>query len=92
MGDDLYDDGGGMNSPAVSENPSEQSEESDGAPESLLPKSFFGDKELEPGKRCEVEIVRVEEDQVLVKKVPESEYSSNEEEAPPRGEMESMMD
>jgi Zn-finger nucleic acid-binding protein len=45
----------------------------------VLPKSFFGDKELEPGSRCEVEIVRVNEDDVEVKYVPHSEGEENDE-------------
>lgn len=37
----------------------------------LLPKSFFGDKDLEPGKTCKVEVVHIYEDEVEVKYVGE---------------------
>lgn len=37
---------------------------------SLLPKSMFGDKDLEPGHICKVEIVKTYGDQVEVKAVP----------------------
>lgn len=35
----------------------------------LLPRSLFGTKDLAPGKRCQVEIVSVLEDEVQVKYV-----------------------
>lgn len=43
-------------------------EESD-SESALLPKSFFGDKDLEVGKKCEVKIVHVYEDEVEVEYV-----------------------
>jgi hypothetical protein len=46
----------------------------DGAATELLSKSFFGDKSLKPGTRCEIEIVRVTDSQVIARKVPDSEY------------------
>jgi hypothetical protein len=44
---------------------------------SVLPKSFFEGKELEPGTQCKVEIVAVHGDDVEVKYVP---HEDNEEE------------
>lgn len=58
----------------------------------LLRRSFFGDKELKPGTRCEVEVVRVMDEQVSVKKVPESEYRDEDEELTEDSEIEQMMD
>lgn len=40
---------------------------------SLLPKSFFGGKDLEPGKECKVQVVAVHGDDVEVKYVPHDE-------------------
>ncbi len=48
----------------------------------LLPKSFFPDPP-EVGKHCTIETVRVHDDQVEVKYVPEGEEESGEETAPP---------
>lgn len=39
----------------------------------LLPKSFFGDKPLDPGTICSVEIVKAYDDQVEVRYVPHDE-------------------
>lgn len=84
--DNLYEDGGETTPKKGND---------DGGATALLDKTFFGDKELKPGVRCEVEITRVMDDQVMVKKVPESEYKSStdtEGEIPePDAEMESLM-
>lgn len=89
MPDDIYDDAG------MSESAPEKAEpesNSSGSPEELLSRSFFGDKELEIGKRCEVEIVKLMPDQVLVKKVPDSEYKEKPEPMMERDEVSEMMD
>lgn len=57
---------------------------------SVLPKDFFQGKELEPGTRCEIEIVRVHDQDVEVSYVPhessEEEASESEQEmGPPEG-------
>lgn len=46
----------------------------DGAATELLSKKFFGDKVPKVGDRCELEVVRVTESQVIAKKVAESDY------------------
>lgn len=81
MPEDMYDDGGdtAVETPPA-ETEKEESTDKEGAATATLPREFFGDKTLEPGKRCEVEIQRVMDDQVLVSKVPESEYGKGKEE------------
>lgn len=77
--DDPYSDG---ESPDVESEETESEEEAapetkpkdDGAATELLSKKFFGDKELKPGTRCEVEIVKVTDSQAIVKKVAKSDY------------------
>jgi len=69
---DIYDDGG---SDTATETPAEEkSTKDEGAATGLLSKSFFGEKELKPGDRCEIELDRVFDDQVQVHKVAESDY------------------
>ncbi len=46
----------------------------------LIPKNVFGDKTLEPGTRCEIEVTRVLDDQVEAIKVADSEYRDEGEE------------
>lgn len=92
MAEDLYDDGAGMEEPgavAPEAAPEPEKDSEGGAATSLLPKDFFGGKELKPGVRCEVEVARVTDGQVLVKKVPESEYKASPE---PESMMDAMMD
>ncbi len=48
----------------------------------LLPTAFFMGKTLEPGSVCEVEIVRVHDDQVEVKYVPHTEENETEQPLP----------
>lgn len=61
--EDYYGDGGGENVPMAE---SEESADETGKT-GLLPKDFFQSDELEPGVRCEIEVVRVFDDQVEVK-------------------------
>lgn len=68
-GDPYFADAEGAADPGGS--PKEESSETDSAT-SLLPTSFFGGKAVEPGYRCEVEVVRVHDDQVEVKTCSES--------------------
>ena len=90
MAEDLYDDGGGSDSATI-ESPAEKpSEKKEGAATGLLSKDFFGGKELKPGTRCEIEVDRILDDQVMVRKVPESDYSKPEESMMP-AESEDMM-
>jgi hypothetical protein len=88
--DNYDDDGGGVAAAAEPAAAGKESEE--GAPDTLLPKSFFGGEELKPGMRCEVEIVRVMPDQVMVKKVAESEYAGKEAGGGAQDETAAMMD
>jgi len=69
MPDDYYG-GGADETPEVAP---EETPEEQGANVALLPKEFFQGKELAVGSRCEVEIQKVEDDQVLVSYVPHSE-------------------
>lgn len=87
MANDLYDDGGDDASSAPTE---EQDKE--GEATSLLPKSFFGDKAVEKGKRCEVEITAIYDDQVQVTKVPESDYKDEPEEVAATSEVDTLME
>jgi len=76
---DPYDD---SSTDTATETPAEDKGDSakdEGAATALLDKDFFGDKELKPGTRCEVEVDRVLDDQVQVHKVPESEYKDADE-------------
>lgn len=94
---DLYSDSAAPASDAEAA-PAGDTEESDGATTAVLPLSFF-DEGVQPGDTCTVTVVRVHDDQVEVKydKSAESEesYGEGEEagaEAPPPGEMASMME
>lgn len=83
--DDLYSD---------SESPPEAKDDS-GSNEALLPKEFFEGKPLEVGGRCEIEIVRVMDDQVLAKYRPHTDdqprKSEDETAQPVDAEMSEMM-
>lgn len=48
----------------------ESKEQESGEETALLPKSFFAGKDIEPGSKCEIEIVHGYEDEVEVKYVP----------------------
>jgi len=62
MADDYYQ---GESSPAPEGSDEDKREESD-SESALLPKSFFGSKDLEVGKTCEVKIVHLYEDEAEV--------------------------
>lgn len=78
MPTDYYSDTDDSDSAGVDVENSEESKTDKGAATALLPKDFFGDKELKPGTRCEIEVTRVLEDQIEAKKVPQSEYRKGE--------------
>jgi len=60
---------------------------------SLLPKAFFMGKTLEPGSRCEVEVVRVHDDQVEVSYVQHEAENETEQPLPEYdAEMAGMME
>lgn len=60
--------------------PAAESEPTDDVTETAtLPKSFFGDKEKKPGDRCEVEVVRLYDDEVEVKYIPHADKEESEE-------------
>lgn len=84
MPDDLYSDGPEAEMPAEAEAPPEEAapeaEASEG-PVGLLPKEVFGDKPLEVGSRCEIEIERVMDNQVQIKVLPHQ-YGDEAEPAP----------
>lgn len=65
----MYEDG--AEAPETEESPAEESKERESGEETaLLPKSLFSGKDIEPGSKCEVEIVHVYDDEVEVKYVP----------------------
>lgn len=66
---DLYDDSE-AEAPAPESTPNGSE-----SPTSLLPLSFFEGKQVEPGSRCEVEVVRVHDDQAEVRYVTHNESS-----------------
>jgi hypothetical protein len=73
--DDFYSDAEPALAAAVQEPQPEsetepEKEESAGEQTALLPKAIFMGKELEPGSRCQVEIVREHDGEVEVKYVP----------------------
>lgn len=76
MDQNYYSDEPGEPKEPVEDKEREESDEET----ALLPKSLFGDKELEPGKQCKVEIVAVYDDEVEVKYVPHDDSESDDEE------------
>lgn len=48
----------------------------------LLPKSFFGSKDLTPGNQCKVEIIKSYDDEVAVRYVSHSDSSDEEKTEP----------
>lgn len=93
----MYEDNNATMPQEGADDTSEKSSAKDsGAATAVLPKDFFGDKTLEAGKRCEVEIQKIMDDQVLVSKVPDSEYKDKESGEPPdtapESSSEDMMD
>jgi hypothetical protein len=81
MPDDFYQTEGRQKEPDGS---MEESDENT----TLVPKSFFGGKDLEVGKKCEVEVVALYEDEVEVKYVKHK----DKEEKPDEPEREDMED
>jgi hypothetical protein len=73
--------------PETPEDKSQADEESDTG---LLPKSFFGDKELKPGNRCTVEIVRCYEDECEVKYVKHGDAKTEPDEDDAHSKLEAM--
>jgi nitrate reductase beta subunit len=47
------------------------------SPVEVVSKSFFMGKPVKPGYRCEVEVTKVDEDSVLIKKISDSEKSED---------------
>lgn len=90
MAQDLYDDGAGMESPGAVDSQEPKPSEN-GEATALIDKAFFGDKELKPGVRCEIEVQKVMDGQVLATKVPESEYKEATEPSAARDEVDEMM-
>lgn len=72
-GEDYYSD----NAPTDQAAPAKPDEN---APTALIPKSFFGGKNLMPGKECEIRVEQVMEDQVSVSYVSDSEEESERDE------------
>lgn len=80
--DDPYSD---SDSPEPESEEKESKEESapetkpkdDGAATELLSKKFFGDKPIKVGDRCELEIVKITDSQVIAKKVAKSDYDDD---------------
>lgn len=70
--DDFYADAEIPSSETPVEEPAaeEQPKAENGDQTALLPKAIFMGKDLEPGKRCEVEVVRVHDGEVEVKYIP----------------------
>lgn len=62
--------------------PETSKEESADAKTALLPKDFFGSKELEVGKECKVRIESIMDDEVQVSYVPHEDKSEMESEMP----------
>lgn len=82
MPDSMYDGDMEADEPANSkETPSEETKEGDNT--ALLPKSFFAGKEIEPGSKCELEIVHAYEDEVEVKYVPHGTKSDDKSDSEP---------
>lgn len=69
MADSMYEEAEVSETVPTPEQP-ESKENETGEETALLPKSLFSGKDIEPGSKCEVEIVHVYEDEVEVKYVP----------------------
>lgn len=91
-----YDDAPEGDSAPPAKPGGDQMQEQEGSPQTaVLPKDFFGSKELKVGNTCEVRIDRIMDKEVAVSYVPHDEGDEGEEgqeggeEAPPpeRGEM-----
>jgi hypothetical protein len=67
MADSMYDSDESEKPAAPEEH--ESKEQESGEETALLPKSFFAGKDIEPGSKCEVEVVHVYQDEVEVRYV-----------------------
>ena len=87
--DDFYQSKGSKSS-------NNESEEDTGEETALLPKSFFQGKELEVGKKCEVEIVSLYDDEAEVKyvehKKDDKDKSGSDSKPTPDNDAEASMD
>lgn len=73
---DYYDEGPDREGAPDADDQAQVQDESETETQTaLLPKSFFLEKDLDPGVRCEVEIDRVLEDEVQVHYVPHDDLS-----------------
>lgn len=90
--ENMYEDQADM----APETPEEETQDESESKTALLPKEFFGSKELEVGKECTVKIEKVFEDEVQVSYVP---HGKSEDDSgkmgkgmPAKDEMASMME
>jgi hypothetical protein len=90
--DMMYSDG--PDSPPTTDAGEKTESNDEGEQTGLLPKSFFGSKELTPGKQCKVEIVKTYDDEVQVKYIAHNgdskESESPSEDATPADKSEDM--
>lgn len=84
--DDLYDD-----EPDSNPMPSKEKSAETESENALLPKSFFQGKDLEPGKHCKVEVVRVFDDEVEVRYIRHDEKKKEMTDREPAEEDEMMV-
>jgi hypothetical protein len=89
MAEDYYDDEPESSEPSGSQ--TTETDESNPEPEALLPKSFFAGKELKPGTRCEIEVVKTYEDDVGVRFVGHAKEAGMAEKTPPDMDQEDSM-
>ena len=84
MPQDYMSDGmGEVAEPAAGETKEAPDQDKSETKTALLPLDFFQGKELKPGDTCTVKVESIEQDQVQVSYVPESEEESGESEAAP---------
>lgn len=76
MADSMYEADEAEEAPPTPEKPESKEQES-GEETALLPKSFFKGKDIEPGSKCEIEIVHGYSDEVEVKYVKHDKDSKN---------------
>ena len=86
-GEDLYADAGPVAPPSETAEPpvpdAESAEAEGEGRTAILPKDVFMGKPLEPGTRCEIEIVKVHDGEVEVKYIPHGEEEEPVEEEMP---------
>lgn len=73
-----------------SEEQAEGQAEDSSAETALLPKSLFGDKNLEPGAECKIKVVRVYEDEVEVEYVKHEKDGKESQEYSPEEQIDKM--